>query len=529
MAIFGLLASGILFATAILVVVRITLLIFTKKPGNLPPGPKGLPIVGNILDLPAKGEREWEHWLKHKDVYGPISSVTALGITFVIIHSAELALELLEKKSLIYSGRPNFVFADMIGWAETTPLLQYNKKHRLSRKQTHTFVGTQSAAGHYLGLQEMEAHRFLFRILQEPDLFLQHLRTEAAAIILKATYGYTVEPHKPDPLVELADTSMAQFSAAITPGAWPVDVFPALKHVLDFVPGYGWKKLVRSQQDQLKEFSQRPLKFAEKRIAHGIQEKTFVQDFLAERGDTLTEEDHDSLKWSALAIYGGGADTSPTALASFFLAMSIFPDVQRKAREEIDRVVGSDRLPTFSDRDNLPYINAIVKETWRWHPVTPLSVPHATDAEDIVNGYRIPKGAIILPNVWWFTHDPAVYPDPSAFNPSRFMGPNPAADPTDHIFGYGRRICPGRYLAISAVWITIAQTLAAFEISKGLDENGVEIEPAVRFQPSVISRPEDFKATIKPRSPQHEALIRQSEELYPWEESGANELQKIVV
>ncbi|RWA07492.1 hypothetical protein EKO27_g7615 [Xylaria grammica] len=488
MAIFGLLASGILFATAILVVVRITLLIFTKKPGNLPPGPKGLPIVGNILDLPAKGEREWEHWLKHKDVY-------------------ELALELLEKKSLIYSGRPNFVFADMIGWTETTPLLQYNKKHRLSRKQTHTFVGTQSAAGHYLGLQEMEAHRFLFRILQEPDLFLQHLRTEAAAIILKATYGYTVEPHKPDPLVELADTSMAQFSAAITPGAWPVDVFPALKHVLDF----------------------KPLKFAEKRMAHGIQEKTFVQDFLAERGDTLTKEDHDSLKWSALAIYGGGADTSPTALASFFLAMSIFPDVQRKAREEIDRVVGSDRLPTFSDRDNLPYINAIVKETWRWHPVTPLSVPHATDAEDIVNGYRIPKGAIILPNVWWFTHDPAVYPDPSAFNPSRFMGPNPAADPTDHIFGYGRRICPGRYLAISAVWITIAQTLAAFEISKGLDENGVEIEPAVRFQPSVISRPEDFKVTIKPRSPQHEALVRQSEELYPWEESGANELQKIVV
>jgi cytochrome P450 len=79
--------------------------------------------------------------------------------------------------------------------------------------------------------------------------------------------------------------------------------------------------------------------------------------------------------------------------------MTLFPDVQKQAREEIDRVVGSGRLPMYSDRENLPYVEAVVTESWRWKPVLPLSVPHATTADDIINGYFIPKGAIILPNI----------------------------------------------------------------------------------------------------------------------------------
>ncbi|KAJ8120615.1 hypothetical protein ONZ43_g2722 [Nemania bipapillata] len=192
--------------------------------------------------------------------------------------------------------------------------------------------------------------------------------------------------------------------------------------------------------------------------------------------------------------------------------MTLFPEVQRKAQEEIDRVIGSSRLPTFSDRESLPYIDAVLQEAWRWHTVVPLSVPHTADRDDIVGGYYIPKGAAVFPNIWWFTHDPAVYPNPSEFDPSRYLGPNPAPDPINHIFGYGRRICP-----------------AVFNIGKGLDERGHEIEPTTKPGPGILSRLEAFKATIKPRSPQHAHLIRQVEELYPWEVSNAEEVQKIVV
>ncbi|KAI0430659.1 cytochrome protein [Xylaria sp. FL1042] len=523
------LGSGILLATALSVVVRIVLLLLEKKPGRLPPGPQGLPFLGNILDLPAGGERECEHWLRHKDTYGPISSITALGQTIVILHSPKLAWELFEKRSSKYSTRPTFVFADIIGWTETLPLMPYNNIYRARRKLMHMLMGTKTIIGPYLALQDVEVHRFLFRVVREPESLLNHIRTEAAAIILKIVYGYTVEPHKLDPLVELVDTAMEQFSAATVPGAWLVDVIPALKLIPEWMPGGRWKKVVSEWQAVLKAASEKPLQFTWRRIASGNKDKSFVMDFHNDKGDNLNRYDNNNLKWAAFTTYGGGADTTVNTISSFFLAMTLFPDVQRKAREEIDRVIGTSRLPTFSDRENLPYVEAVLTEAWRWHSVAPMGVGHTTIAEDIVDGYHIPKGAIVLPNTWWFTHDPAVYPNPMEFNPSRYLGPNPAPDPSNHIFGYGRRICPGRYIADSSVWLTIVRSLAVFEISKGLDENGREIEPTVRFTPGVISRPEDFKATIKPRSRQHEALIRQVEELHPWEESGAAELQKIVI
>lgn len=81
--------------------------------------------------------------------------------------------------------------------------------------------------------------------------------------------------------------------------------------------------------------------------------------------------------------------------------MTLYPEVARRAQEEIDRVIGTDRLPSIDDRENLPYVDAVVKEALRWHPVAPFGVAHLTTEDDIYRGYRIPKGAMILPNIWY--------------------------------------------------------------------------------------------------------------------------------
>lgn len=86
--------------------------------------------------------------------------------------------------------------------------------------------------------------------------------------------------------------------------------------------------------------------------------------------------------------------------------MTLFPDVQRKAQEEIDRLFGGPALPTVEDRERLPYVDAIVKEALRWHVVTPLGVPHRTDEDDIVAGYLIPKNAVLLPNIRYGPYKP---------------------------------------------------------------------------------------------------------------------------
>ena len=80
--------------------------------------------------------------------------------------------------------------------------------------------------------------------------------------------------------------------------------------------------------------------------------------------------------------------------------MSLSSDVVRKAQEEIDRVIGNDRLPTSMDRPNLPYIEAVVKEVLRWHPVAPMGLPHTSTTEDVVEGYLIPKGSMVIANIW---------------------------------------------------------------------------------------------------------------------------------
>jgi hypothetical protein len=129
----------------------------------------------------------------------------------------------------------------------------------------------------------------------------------------------------------------------------------------------------------------------------------------------------------------------------------------------------------------------------------------------------------------WFTHDPAVYPDPMTFRPERFLETathKAEPDPRNFIFGYGRRICPGRYVADNALFITIAQTLTVYDIEKPV-ENSKVVEPELKFEPGIISHSVPYKASIKARSKAHEEMISRAEHDFPWEESDAKELENI--
>lgn len=237
-------------------------------------------------------------------------------------------------------------------------------------------------------------------------------------------------------------------------------------------------------------------------------------------------------------------------MACFFLAMILYPDAQRKAREEIDRVIGNDRLPGFADRGNLHYVDAVVKEVLRWHPVAPLALPHVSAQESTIDGYRIPKDALVIPNIWYvssfflvcnnsdsinpdltcfrgFLRDPSVFHEPETFKPERFLassdGHVPEPDPHLYAFGFGRRICPGRMLADATIYIAVAQFLAAFNIGKPV-RNGQEVDIDVDFTTGVISHPAPFDFSLTARSPAYEELIRTGENEHPWKASHASAL-----
>lgn len=123
--------------------------------------------------------------------------------------------------------------------------------------------------------------------------------------------------------------------------------------------------------------------------------------------------------------------------------MTLYPEAMKKAQEELDRVVGRGQLPSLSDRGDLPYIDAMVKEVLRWGPPLPIALPNRVTQDDVYRGYFIPEGATVIQNVWAICRDPNIYPDPDAFNPDRFLK-NGKIDPRvfnpeDRIFGCGRR------------------------------------------------------------------------------------------
>ncbi|KAL7799316.1 cytochrome P450 [Trichoderma afarasin] len=524
--------SNFVIAQGIIVLIGVLVysLFFRKKRGTLlplPPGPKPLPILGNIRDGPPPGVPEFEHWLTFKDKYGPINSMSVLGQTVILLHEKEDAAELLEKMSLKTASRPQLNFMRMCGYNRWLAGMDYNDQHRLFRKFIHKQLGTKLLSSQYGDTQDVESRRFLLRILMDPLHLFKHIKTQTASTILKLTYGYSAELHNPDPLAELITKVVKHGSETVIPFAWPVDMLPFLSYLPEWFPGGGFKRTVREWRGLLDASADIPYAFAKQQMEKGSPQSSYVPKLINSikaDGKEIDEEIDEAIRWTAGVMFAGGADTTVSTIKTFLLGMVLNPVVQRKAQEEIDKVVGPDRLPEANDEENLPYVGGVIKEALRTFPVIPMGVPHAAAEDIIFRGYLIPKGAFIRPCVWWYLHDPKTYANPSRYDPERYLEPRNEPDPME-AFGYGRRVCPGRYLAHEGLFITISRLLAAFTISKAMHEG-----KPVNFEPKHVTDggldyPEEFPFSIAPRSEKHAEMIRRVEVDHPWEGGSAGAIQ----
>ncbi|KAG8158576.1 hypothetical protein KVR01_011698 [Diaporthe batatas] len=483
---------------------------------RLPPGPKPLPILGNVFDLPPKGVPEYQHWFKHKDTYGSISSVTVMGRTLVIFHDKEAANVVMGKKAQKTSARPQLNFARLGGFENFLITHQYNDKYRKHRKMVHQEIGTKGLAAEFQVIQEQEALRFVLQTFHNPNSMMMYLKTLAAAIILKITYGYSIDRNKPDPLVTLIEHAMDNLSLAFVPLSWAIDTIPAIERLPSWLP-LGYRKTARQWKAINEAAAELPFDFVKRQLAHGDRRPSYVSNLLEEnmvKGDIgvhLAPDDEEAIKWSAVSLYAAGSDSTVAIMESVILGLLLFPEVVARAQEEIDQVVGSDRLPNFDDRQNLPYVDGIVKEAWRWNPVGPMGLTHKSEEDIFYKEYLIPKGSYLLPSLWWFLHDPKDYSEPMKFKPERYMAPLNEPDPSEVAFGYGRRSCSGRYFADGSVYITIAQMLAVFQIRRARDANGNEIPVKLEAVAGMVNRPVPYAFQIAPRSPHHADLLRRIE------------------
>ncbi|KIY64740.1 cytochrome P450 [Cylindrobasidium torrendii FP15055 ss-10] len=459
-----------------------------------PPGPPGLPIVGNALDIPT--DRQWLKFDDWRREYGDIIRITVLGQPQIILSSLKVAKDLLDSRGSIYSDRPPAVMAgELVGWNRG---LGYPATQMQFRRAFHRFMGPKACEQAELReMLERENISLLRKLLEDPAEFSDHVRRRVActsSTILAITYGYPSDAGDPLNLVKIAEDAMHGFALASEPGRWWVDSFPILKLIPPSFPYASFRREAQRMREVLDELYNVPFDYVKAQIYSRSFQPSFISSYLLEnthdakgqRSLIPTDEVEQIAKAAGASLYSGGAETTPSALNSFFLAMTLYPDVQAKAQAEIDAAISSDVLPRISDRRDLPYVSALVKELWRWNPSVPLGLPHVASEDDMYMGHFIEKGSVVWANIWSIMHEETLFPDPSAFKPERFLSETPrsaeACEAIESSFGFGRRICPGMFLAQDSVFLAVATILRIFAISTMTDPTtNEEIIPEVHY------------------------------------------------
>ncbi|KAJ6525732.1 cytochrome P450 [Mycena capillaripes] len=484
-------------------VIATTLVLYPRRIAKLNsiPGPPRFPIVGNLFQVPRK--HPWVTFAKWKKVYGDIILVKVFSRNLVILNSTEVATELFEKRSLVYSERPLRPMAQLCGFGKALLFLPYGETARKTRKLMHAEI-SQHAVPRHQQLQEREVQRYVQRLLISSDTIWEDTRRLAASVILMISHGYEVKGPD-DPLVHLAEQVMSYVTLVITPNTFLVDSLPFLRYIPEWFPGAKFQKEARNCRDVLNRLMREPYEIVQKQMEQGTALTSLVSQNVEGRLDSLEPEERELIMWTAGGLYAGGSHSTVASLMTFILTMVLHPEVQKKAQAELNAVIGPDRLPLFSDRSTLPYIDCILQELLRWRPVTPLAA-HSTLADDTFRGCIIPAGSVVMANAWAFAHDENIYSNPDVFSPDRFMS-GQLPDPREYVFGFGRRSCPGQFLFESLLWITIATTLATLNILPAVDDRGEEIIPVPEFTSGGVSQPLPFPCRIVARSPGASQLI----------------------
>ncbi|KAF8125912.1 cytochrome P450 [Mycena galopus ATCC 62051] len=442
--------------SAIIVLVTISvgyLLSRTFMHHRLPPGPSRWPIIGSVLEMPQSYQ-----WLKFSDwvkIYGDLVYLNAFRQSVIVINSAKVARDLLDQRSSIYSDRP---------------------------------VLAQPMANLYHHIQVNEARKLVYGVANESATLASQTQLTIGRLIARATYGYHISDPQ-DRFLTLALIGTENFGQATVPGKWAIDFLPICSGFLQVAKG--WRELVYKTWDQYL--------WSKENLESGT---VLLPNLIATALDKLSgppsKEQEEKISWAAAALTGGGLDTSVSSVLAFFLAMTLNPSVQAKARKEIETVIGSDRLPEIQDKDSLPYVRSIMTEILRWLPPIPLAVPHALRQDDVYNDLYLPKGSIVMPNIWHILHDPEIYANPMEFNPDRYQGLNSEMDKVrDIAFGFGRRVCPGKDFADATLFAIVSTVLATCEILPVLDAGGKPILPEPSHTSGAVIFPTPFNCNVK--------------------------------
>lgn len=466
----------------------------------LPPGPRGLPWFGYALSWPT-GVARWQTYERWAKEYGPVVYLKAFGSSYVLLTTAEAAFELLDRRWSEFSERPKFNLLELTGTSSSLILSSYGPRLQRMRRMALKFVG-KSGTENFADMVNLERHRFLRRMLEDPSRLPQHLFVSTSAAVVDVCYGYDISDAQDQILDLIRRRSQVFAPVAGIPNKWAENL-TFLRHLPRGFPGMYLFEAAAKYRQYILEINERLYDHVKADIAAGRARSSLAGDNLND--ENLSAEKEDLIQGTCLSLFNAGVPTTSEIIYSFIYAMTLYPEVQERAHAEIASVVGTERLPVLEDKTRLPYTSALVQEVLRWS--TPVSggqgVEHSSRQDAVFMGYFIPKETRILVNIRGILHDPKTYSAPCTFEPERFLGPNPERDPTDVLFGFGRRICPGADFAVASVFLYVTAMLSVYKISPPKDKplaNKLDWMRAPVF-------PAPLPCLVEPRSDAVRALI----------------------
>ncbi|KAI0254606.1 cytochrome P450 [Lactifluus subvellereus] len=507
------LVSGIVIGCAIILTIR-----YLQSPWRkLPPGPRGLPLLGNCLQL---GSKQWFSLMKWKQEFGDVFYLNAAGKPIIVLNTQKAAADLLDRRAGIYSDRPrNIVSAEILCGGLALGFQRYGPVWRKMRKAAHESL-SKSVLESFKTPQLNEAILLTTGLLAQPAMWDKHFRRTSASVVMSITYDTPPIVSELDESVKAVNDFVARMTRAALPGAHFVEFFPWMMYIPSRFAK--WKRDAEYWFERDSVMFEGLFNSVRERMSKGIDCPSLAGSLIkdADKYDLSPLEN----SWLAATLYAAGAETTAAVMGWWLLAMVLYPEIQRRAHAELDSVVGRTRIPTFSDFQHLPYIRAMVKEALRWRPVDPLGLPHLSTEDDWYNGMFIPKGSMMMVNVWHLNRDPEIYGvDAAHFNPARFLDKNgdvtslaPESKEEGHVtYGFGRRVCVGKHAANNSLFIYMAMVLWTCTIEPAKDDNGhvIPIDVDGCVEDGVVVRPMPFKVDISPRFPEATALLAEEREL----------------
>ncbi|XP_043913899.1 cytochrome P450 1B1 [Protopterus annectens] len=470
------------------------------------PGPFPWPIIGNAAQLGSAPHVALTQMAK---CYGNVFQIKLGSQNVVVLNGEDAIRQALVKRGADFAGRPDFASFRFVSGGKSMAFGHYSDLWKLQRKIAHSTVkafSTNNPMNKKAFEQHLvcEARELITVMLQKSQKYVyfspvRDLVVANANVMSAVCFGrrYSYDDEEFKSMVNRND----RFGKTVGAGS-VVDVMPWLQYFPN--PVRTTFQNFKQVNDEFYEFIYKKTIEHRATIKPGLT-RDIMDAFIniidsgkavSQMGTALV---HDHVPATLTDIFGASQDTLSTALDWLILFLIRFPDVQTKIQEQVDKVVGRDRLPCMEDQPNLPYVSAFLYEFMRFSSFVPLTIPHATTGDTYLDQYYIPKNTVVFVNQWSVNHDPVKWPNPEKFDPLRFLDESGSINKdlasSVLIFSVGKRRCIGEEL--SKMQLFLFTTILAQQCN--FTANPAE-DTEFHFNYGLTTKPKQYTVNVALRS-----------------------------